>query len=284
VTSMSMSTMRNRRSVSLFEPWATWTSLLKNGQLVLVTGESGCGKTALVNRCVHWVVQQTEGKLKVEVIDLTGSLLGRPALSVDDRVGAVCDELFGELQDRNALKRGAVENLEPDRNLPHRIYPRMSRALVDNSVLIILLPTPDDLRNEVLRYGGLVRGKMLFLAESALLDHHDVDYIFRELRGLGISPITLSVGELRPGDVRKFISDRLRCHSDRGSYPRMTGEAMDSLEDLLRTVTQLQDILSGFYGARRASDLPYDEDCYVTEDEVRRYAESRLEAFRERQR
>jgi energy-coupling factor transporter ATP-binding protein EcfA2 len=243
---------------------------LNHGRLVLVTGESGCGKTALVNRCVHWMVRELAARdLKAEVIDLTRSLLGRPALSVEDRVGAVCDELFGELRDRDALKRDAAKELEPDRNQPHRIYPRMPVALVDGRVLIILLPTPDELKNEVLRYGGLARGKMLFLAESALLDDHDVEDVLRAQRDW-VPPITLSVGALRPGDVRRFVSDRLGRHSDQGSYPRMEEEAMDSLASLLRSVAQLQHILSRTYDARRASDLPYDEDCYVTEDEVRR--------------
>ena len=163
----------------------------------------------------------------------------------------------------------AFEALAPNNSQPHRIYPYLTRVLKDDRVAIILLPTPGDLRNEVIRYAGLARGRVLFLVESALLDEDDVTEILRAQRD-GIPPIRLCVSSLRPGDVRKFASARLMHHSHRGSYPQMADGTLDSVEGMLRSVAQLQQTLFATYETRRDDGLAYDQDSWVTEDEIRR--------------
>lgn len=246
------------------------STLLTHGQLVLVTGETGCGKSALINRCVDWLIEElTARQLRGEVVDLTRTMNGMPQLPVADRLSAVCGLLLDQLNIDGLLTGGAFEALAPNNSQPDRIYPYLTRVLKDDWVLIVLLPTPADLRNEVIRYAGLARGRVLFLVESALLDEDDVSEILRAQRDW-IPPIRLCVSPLRPGDVRKFAFARLGHHSDRGSYPRMSDGTLDSVESALRSIAQLQQTLFATYETRRRDGLPYDQDSWVTDDEIRR--------------
>lgn len=245
------------------------TALSEYGRLALVTGESGCGKSALVHRCVDWVVEELGGKgLRSMPVDLTRVLHGMPEMKIEERLSQACDSLFTKLLKQHVLKPQDAEYLRPDRDRPDRLYPLVPDALVDDRILIILLPSPGDLVNEVIRYAALVEPRVLFVLESALFEERNVHTI-RNTRGALIPPITLNVGPLRPGDAKAFIKDRLTRHSDRGIYPGMTEETMDAVARLLQSVAQLQRVLSGTYKTLLHSGRRYDKDSFVTVDDVR---------------
>jgi hypothetical protein len=253
------------------------SALLAEGRLVLVTGESGCGKTALVHRCADWVVREVErqggeGGLGPEarglVLDLTGCLPDGPAQSIEHRAAHVCDELFGRLVDNGALRPQAVGQLSPDRDTPRRIYPRLAAALVEGLVLVVLLPTPGELAAEVVQYARAFAGpKVLFMAESDLLDPDEVADIVRQLEAW-VPPLTLHVGALEEGDVRRFVEDRLKRHSTVGRYPRMSDEAIEFLTGMAKSIAQLQRTLHGTYESRRSRGLSCGEDDVVTVDDI----------------
>jgi hypothetical protein len=245
-------------------------TLLEHGQLVLVTGESGCGKSALINRCADWASTKLKGLGWVsEVLDLTRTLNGMPQQSIENRLSSTCSALITELEMRGALRSDAVSELRPDRDRPDQIFPRLHRALIDDLALIILLPNPGDLKNEVIRYAGLARGRILFLVESAFLGERDVEAICHAQRDW-IRPITLRVGVLNPGDVVKFVTHRLRIRSNQGIYPRMSETTMNFVADWLPSIAQLQLALSEVYEIWRHSGPPYDERSWVTDDDIRR--------------
>jgi len=245
------------------------STLLDHGRLALVTGDSGCGKSALVHRCADWVVRElAKQELKGVVINLSRTLNGRPQESVERRLSAVCTALFIELKLKAALKCDAIEDLQPYNDQPEWFYPHLPSAMNDGQVLIILLPDAGELADEVKRYASLTRNKVLFLVESALLNEHDANRIVTEDKGWA-PPITLRVGALRPGDVHLFASNRLKRHSKEGIYPRMSEATLDSVAKLCKSVAQLQKALFETYEARRRSDLQHEEHCWVTEDEIR---------------
>lgn len=253
------------------------SALLTEGRLVLVTGESGCGKTALVHRCADWVIQEVDRQRENRelgpsarglVLDLTGCLPDGPAQSIEDRAAHVCDELFGRLVDNEALRPQAVEQLNPDRDTPRRIYPRLGAALAEDLVLVVLLPTPGELAAEVVQYARAFAGpKVLFVAESDMLDAEEVADIVRQLEAW-VPPLTLHVGALQEGDARRFVDDRLQRHSKVGGYPRMSDEAVEFLAGWAKSVAQLQRTLHGTYESRRGRGLSCGEGDVVTVDDI----------------
>lgn len=241
------------------------------GQLTLVTGESGCGKTALVHRCADWFARKLreDRTLDSAVIDLTNALNGRPQMAIEDRLAAVCQELLTELRVRGLVRPDAFDDLGPDRTNPDVVFRTLPSAVTEGTVLIVLLPTPGELPHEVFRYtklAGSSRRTLLF-AESALFDEEDLERIVL-LHETWAPPITPRVGELRPGDVRGFVLDRLDRYSDVGIYPRMSPETMDTLAGMVNSVGRLQRTLHGTYETRRRSRRRYDEDSWVTVEDI----------------
>ncbi|MEV0679596.1 ATP-binding protein [Actinosynnema sp. NPDC050436] len=248
------------------------TGVLEDGRLVLVTGDSGCGKTALVNRCADWAVRELAGRcLRGVVVDLTGCLPEDEELSIQERTAQVCDQLFDKLVDHGALGQAAAELLRGDRDNPQRIFPRLGRALDEDVVLLVLLPSPNELLDEVIRYARqLSSPRVLFFAESAFFDADDIAELVRRLE-TWVPPITLLVGKLEDGDPERFADDRLVRHSGSGVYPRLSDEAAELLSRICQSVAMLQRILHGTYERKLEAGLSYTEADQVTVDDIRAY-------------
>ncbi|MBB5959183.1 putative ATPase [Saccharothrix tamanrassetensis] len=248
------------------------TGLLEDGRLVLVTGDSGCGKTALVNRCADWTVLELRRRgMRGVVVDLTGCLPEDEELSIHERTVHVCDQLFDQLVDARAMRQDAEEALRGDRDNPQRIFPRLSRALNDDVVLVVLLPSPNELLDEVVRYARQLRSpRVLFFAESAFFDPDDIAEVVRRLESW-VPPITLLVGKLDDGDPERFADDRLVRHTEVGIYPQLSDEAVELLSKICQSVAMLQRILHGTYERKLEAGLSYTEADLVTVDDIRAY-------------
>ncbi|WP_143532250.1 ATP-binding protein [Saccharothrix sp. ALI-22-I] len=248
------------------------TGLLEDGRLVLVSGESGCGKTALVNRCADWVA----GELAVlgmrgVVLDLTGCLPTDQQLSIEQRAVRVCDQMFDLLVDHDALRPEAADRLERNRDVPRRVFPGLGRALREDIAVVVLLPSPNELVDEVVNYARMYSSaKVLFLTESAYLGPDEVADVVRRME-TWVPPITLYVGPLDPGDAERFTKDRLSRHTEVGSYPRISDDAMELVAKLCQTVAMLQRYLHGTYEHRLDSGLGYTEIDLVSVEDIRAF-------------
>ncbi|MFE2757905.1 hypothetical protein ACFXGA_38475 [Actinosynnema sp. NPDC059335] len=250
--------------------------MLEYGRLVLVTGESGCGKTALVNRCADWVVGELARRgMRGVVLDLTGCLPTDRELSIDERTVEVCDQMFDLLVDHDALRPEAADRLADDRTVPRRVFPRLGRALREEVALILLLPSPNELVDEVIRYARVLsNAKVLFLAESAYLGTDEVADVVRQLE-TWVPPITLHVGPLDPGDAQRFAEDRLTRHSAAGTFPRMSDDAIELVAKHCQSVAMLQRFLHGTYEHKLETGLGYTETDLVTVEDIRAFLNTR---------
>lgn len=240
--------------------------LIEDGRLVVVTGESGCGKTALINRCAGWMVQvMAERSLNGVVVDLTREGGRGQRRSIGERMGVVCARLLDELRHRRLLTADAVADLKDNWDRPDRVYPNLGSYLDDDVVLLVLLPPVDELVAEVIEYAGLARRRLLFFVESAYLDEDQVRQVQHSQH---VPPVALQVGPLNPGDVRRFIEDRLRRHAADGRYPTIRQDTMDRAAGPLRSIAMLQRILSGVYEDRRRRAVNYGTADWVSYEDI----------------
>lgn len=256
------------------------TTLRRAGQLVLATGESGCGKSALLNRCAAHARALVANGGKADVVDFRTQLKGREELSVEERLSHLANLLLIKLDTTGALNTGAIGTFDKHLGKPAEIYLNLPEALQENRFVIVLLPT-SELATEVIRYGSLACRRVMFMIEFALVDgrYADDDENIRAMSRWA-PPITLRVGGLKPGDVHRFAQDRFDRHSAVGIYPRMSKQTLNSAAERLRSVAQMQSTFHGTYAARLRRGLRYDDKHYVTIGDISTY---QVDEFRDGQ-
>jgi energy-coupling factor transporter ATP-binding protein EcfA2 len=235
------------------------------GKLLLVTGDTGCGKTAVANRCLGWLKESSKERFTVEIVDARSALLGA-VLPVNERLTAVCDYVVGQLERKNFLNRAELNRLVANRIFPGRVFPHLGPGLIKGLVMVILLPSTE-VPEEVIRYGGWVPERTLFVMESAHFDDKDLEVINNRLKDYG-RLIHVHVGALKKGDFARFANDRLKRHAPTGGYPRMSEKTLQSLEGRSRSVSQMQIMLHGTYELLKTDPLEYGRTLLVTEEHI----------------
>ncbi len=160
--------------------------LLDEGRLVLVTGDVGCGKTSLVNRCVTWAINRLPAEgLIGKIIDLTQEV--RQNESVETRQRKVFERLVDELGQNKLIAASAKSELlsAPPQDAASRGYPLLRNILPQNAVVIILLPPSGELMDEIREYARLARQRILFFAESSYAQ----DMAVLSLSAAGAAPV-----------------------------------------------------------------------------------------------
>jgi hypothetical protein len=249
---------RTEQAFQQFTSQLSPDELLSRGRLVVVTGQRGCGKTSLINRCVRRARTALEERtITPLVVDLTGD--ARVTEPVSDRIRRVCLRLIDELYQRRAIEDRTLREIQEE---PERAYPYLGGALVpERAVVIVRLPVSEVVR-ELADYARLARRKLLFFAETSYraatsyrLDH--------ELAGLPgnphrpDAPMLLQVGPLEPDDGVKFVRDRFARLVDRGGVPQLPDATMRRVRWQDLTVGLLQQLLYEVYqhADRRAEPL-----------------------------
>ncbi|GAA3039508.1 ATP-binding protein [Actinokineospora globicatena] len=261
-------------SARAYERLTTWPDvvedILTTGGYVLAFGESGCGKTALVNRCANWVRDALREALgaKVIVVDLRRHALALESSSVAKRIGWACAKLVKVLRDEDALVDPDAPELKSGD--PDLILPELDSLLDPSLALVVLLPDHLDLVREVHVYAsGMLSPRVLYLAESALLTDAHVRKIELELEDTR-PPIVLRLRTLTRADVARFVGDRLDRHRAAGPYPGIDDTAVAELV-ATKSVKTLQRTLLGTFEMLRREAVNYSEAYAVTVDDLNRY-------------
>ncbi|MBM7776110.1 GTPase SAR1 family protein [Actinokineospora baliensis] len=244
--------------------------IVTTGGYVLAFGESGCGKTALVNRCAHWAREALREALdaRVVIVDLRKHALALESSSVATRIGWACQRLVRALRDEKALVDPAAPELDSED--PDQILPELDSLLDPSLALIVLLPDHLDLVREVLLYAsGMLSPRVLYLAESALLTDAQVRKIELDLEDTR-PPTVLRLRTLTRPDVLRFVADRLDRHRGAGRYPGLTDATVTELVTT-GSVKTLQRTLLRTFEMLRGEAVNYSESYAVTVEDLNRY-------------
>jgi GTPase SAR1 family protein len=178
---------------------------------VLFHGETGCGKTSLMNRCLKVITDnnwQLDGdKLTPYIIDIrTESLV---AMSAEQKVNAVLDHIHDTLDEKqisSELYKNFGEQLGKDTNIVIKFLERQMNRY--KRLLVILFPdisTTEDIK-EYMKY--FYRSNWVLYFESE--DLSIVQYCKRHHRTTSSSPVQcLEVKPLRETDGKLFVENRL---------------------------------------------------------------------------
>ncbi|WP_250031072.1 hypothetical protein [Paractinoplanes maris] len=223
---------------------------LDHGAIVVAAGREQTGKTALLYRCARWLTQHLGAPgQQVKVLDCTRVEL-TAVTSIDARMQEVCtylkDELFsaGIVIDERLL---AAES-------PRSLIPRLSKAVTPDVVLVIVLPSSDDLVAEITTYAGLVPKRVMLLTETPYLENPDDARVLVE-RSRAVSSV-LGLGLLKGADGDLFYHKRRLLHPDDADVP---APADGTLERIIKardtTIGDLQKLIWEVYDdLRRRND------------------------------
>jgi len=240
--------------------------LRDEGRLIMVSGQRGCGKTALINRCATWLRDGLDN-LGIQGMIFSLTQEGLENQPIQRRMNHVFQCVVDDLWQRELLsKEDHIRGLKERRDDLDLAYRYLSGVLDDDIVTIVLLPPSADLVREVEGYAKYARKHIVFFVESSFVDSMERSWpdICTASR---VSPILLEVGPLRERDGWLFAQARQEHHPIADEmFPRVSEKTMQRVTDGWETsVGQLQALLFGVY--RERSNRPGPE-ITVTSDEV----------------
>ena len=237
------------------------------GGLVVTTGQRGCGKTSLINRCANWLSGQLD---KAQIISLVDE--SSPTDPIEYRLRHVFSCVLDDVRSRQLLDADQLKGLEDRTDNLELGYRQLSSLLDPGTVLIILLPHSEDLTKEIAHYARFTRPRLVFFAESSYPDN--VDRRWKDIaEACRVTPLLLRVGPLSEGDGWRFArarQERSELHPDAGVYRRVSEETMQRVTALPMSIGQLQNLLHGVYEEQRR-DPPADDALELSYEEITDY-------------
>lgn len=230
-------------------------SLRDEGRLVVVSGQRGCGKTALINRCATWL-QKSLGDLGVEGMIFPLTHEGLENQPIDHRKNHIFQCIIDDLWRCGRLSEDdRTKGLREGRDSLDIAYRYLSGVLADNLVTIALLPPSMDLIKEVEDYAKYARKRIVFFVESSFVDK--IEKSWPDICNAGrTTPVRLEVGPLRAHDGWLFTRARQELFTQEHqthntkvqNFRRVSKETVYRMTDGWETsIGQLQALLSDVY-------------------------------------
>ncbi|TYB45544.1 hypothetical protein [Actinomadura chibensis] len=238
------------------------SDLPRRGHLVLVRGGEGAGKSALLNRCAHWLVensQETPPKiyhahlLENDIDDrgqldhalrIAKKLYGLVQLELDEAAVSRLAPLFRDLEERRPAdpvhrpERGAPRFGEPPEPPPRPLRETdiidvlqfLGRVIQGMGACLLLVLPPAKSLAEVESYLRLVQPSLILMTELDVVHGEDAP---RNDSDAALVELWLE-DSLSDDDIQEFLRDRLRRAERRGAvHPPVS---METLRPLRRTV------------------------------------------------
>jgi hypothetical protein len=266
--------------------FTTPSLLMESSRLALVTGDSGCGKSALRNQCAHWLSYQlADNGMKGEIIDLSRAIdladRKNPVIDINKRITHVSTALVQRMARLDLIDAETRDALAKSPR-PDLVYPELAAAMDGKGrpdvVLILLLPSAD-LPGEIEQYATMPAPRVMFFAESSYIGAHQVASIGGG-NDVEVPPATMTVGVLSPEDIRLFIKTRYEQRQPDGVFPRLDDEFMKLLTSTKNmSVAMLQDMLTGLYNHLRRSPENYTNEARINSDDFSRYSIAKYRAM-----
>jgi hypothetical protein len=224
---------------------ARWTD---QGHVVVVTGDSGYGKTSLIQRCARWLRDYQQQECEVVVLDLSDEQWG-----IDENQADRIARVFGRMLHilRSDLTEQAMADIKgnsPDMIDSFKYLGDALRSRWDDSgvlqppiVIVVLLPGYPK-PSEIVKYHDLVQPGMFFFAEMFEPEH--IGNMIERMKGFKRSEAKVShlaTSVLKSGDA-ELIAEWIR--SERPGAPELPDEIVS--HRLVPLITQWQVSMSEF--------------------------------------
>lgn len=238
--------------------------LRDEGRLVVVSGQRGCGKTALINRCATWLQDSLHD------LDIEGMIFSlSQECQVNDPIKVRMDHVFQCVVDdlwrrRRLSEKDHIEGLKERRDDLGLAYRYLGRVLNDDLVKIVLLPPSEDLVKEVVDYAKYAHKNIIFFVESSYVEN--VERSWPDIREASrVSPIRLEVGPLREQDGWLFAQARQEHDPNAQNLRKVSEEtARLVMHGWKASIRQLQELL--FWVYREPSEQSESEGVVKSEE------------------
>lgn len=204
----SIEEMFGRFTAAFGDP-ADW---IAKGHLIVVTGDRGCGKTSLIQRCAYWLKTRPQPNCKLVIVDFSDEQWTDTEDQRTKRVFSRILDLLGQSEDLRTSVLERIRTYEADLN---DAYYHLSQALgsrqteqgeplppVALAVLLPGYPKPA----EVKRYYEIARPGIFFFAEVfEVADIHAIRFEMPRLNRANVGVHHLGTGVLNPGDAYKLV-------------------------------------------------------------------------------
>lgn len=196
---------------------------------ILVYGKAGCGKSALINRSVHWIRSHFQAKYpRIAIVNLAGedAQIGVPV----DRKLRTQAQLISEKLYAAGIPKPEYDALMGRVDEPALFTTSLQEILLENRIFAVLILPQIELKNELDAYQNSWRRRHLVCFYETSSD----DVATHSARSYGAASakptLRLDVGPLRPEDGWTFVAVRLKVAEDLARskiYPTVTREVVE---------------------------------------------------------